>query len=186
MKKNIEDIVDNSEDKELEKIIKEVESSYMIKGIEFVDKHFALEKYFPGSKAAKGFDYVKDFLVYSAVGMFPGEKQEKYAKHLGYDKLKFSKYSIAFDLGFGAIKLALAGLSGFFPVFAGIGIWGVLSIADGASRAGYMLVKKKPIGIIPFVEMPYRIGKHFVKKRKKDVVDSESKNLNTFDNLNFS
>ncbi|MBU4502573.1 MAG: hypothetical protein KKA79_08300 [Nanoarchaeota archaeon] len=195
----IEDIVEESEkNKELEDIIKEVESSYVLRGLKFVDNNIGLKKYFPDSKAAKGFDYMKDFLFYSAVGFLPGEKQEKYAKGLGYDKLKFTKYSIAADIGSNVVKLGAMTLTTFFPPASiGVGIWIAFSLTDSFARGGYVLVKKKPIGTIPFMEAPYRIGKHFLKKKqeKKELEeleenlkgeDNKSKDLNSFDYFYFS
>jgi len=180
-------------DKDLADLLKSVEESYIYKGLNFVDDKLRLSKYYPNSKITKGFDTVKDFMFYANIlGVLPGEKQEKYAKYLRHDKLLFTKYSLMYFFPLGAAKLTMALLTPP-PVSIGFYIWSISFLAEDAARLTYILAKKKPIGSIVYIEIPYRIIKPALnkiklrKKKNKDSINNlETNNLNTSKNLNLS
>ncbi len=195
MGKSLKDLLKegSEKDKDLADLLKEVEESYIYKGLNFIDDKLRLSKYYPNSKITKGFDAVKDFMFYSNIlGILPGEKQEKYAKYLGYDKLLFTKYSLMYFFPLGAAKLTVALITPP-PVSIGFYIWSISFLAEDFVRLAYMLTKKKPIGSIVYVEIPYRIIKPALnkiklrKKKQKDTVPYlETNNLNTSNKLNLS
>lgn len=192
MGKSLKELIkDNSEkNKDLANLLKEFEESYIYRGLDFIDNKLRLSKYYPDSKITKGFDAVKDFMIYANVlGSLPGEKQEKYAKHLGYDKLLFTKYSLMYLIPLSAAKLTAALLTPP-PVSVGFYIWSLTFLAEDITRLGYMLIKKRPIGSILYVELPYKVikpalNKIRLRKKQKDIT-IETKNLNTSKNLNLS
>lgn len=100
MRKSLQEIISSIEDKDLSKLLTKVENSYIIKGLDHVDRKTNLERYFPESKAAKVFEFVRDLIFYGNIGVIPGEKQEKYTKALNYDKLLFTRYSILWGASF--------------------------------------------------------------------------------------
>lgn len=187
MKKSLKEIIKESEDKELTDLVKKIEDSYLLQGLDWFEKNTKFKEYFPQSKIAKGFDCARDFFVYGNIGLIPGEKQEKYTKHLGYDKRKFTKYSIPYGFMLGGLKLSAAYLSS--PVFAvslSFTLLGAVTVADDLARLTYLLITKKPIGTF-YIEIPYRLGKHFWKKKKKNVeTQKETKNLNSLNILNLT
>lgn len=195
MGKSLKELLkDNSEkDKDLADLLKELEESYIYKGLEFVDDKLRLSKYYPNSKITKGLDAVKDFMFYANIlGVLPSEKQEKYAKYLGHDKLLFTKCSLMYFFPLGATKLAVALLTPP-PISWGFYVWSITFLAEDFTRLSYTLIKKKPIGSIVYVEIPYRVIKpafnHIKLRRKKkqeDVTPLETKDLNTTDSLNLS
>lgn len=158
-----------SGDKELSDLVKKIEESYILKGLDWFEKKTKLKEYFPESKVAKGFDGLRDLLVYGHIGFIPGDKQEQYTKHLGYDKLKFTKYSITYGFCLGGVKIGLAVLSSpLLPVSASLWVLGIFTLADDSARLSYLLVTKKPVGT-SYIEIPYRVGKHLLKNKKKNV-----------------
>lgn len=195
MGKSLKDLLKegSEKDKDLADLLKEVEESYIYKGLNFIDDKLRLSKYYPDSKITKGFDAVKDFMFYSNIlGILPGEKQEKYAKYLGYDKLLFTKYSLMYLVPLGFAKLTVALITPP-PVSIGFYVWSISFLAEDAARLAYILTKKKPIGSIVYVEIPYRIIKPVLnkirlrKKKQKDTIPYlETKSLNTSNNLNLS
>lgn len=161
----IEDCLKNTSDnsskekKDLPTLLKKWEESYIYKAIDWVDHNLRLTKYYPDSKLAKSIDGIKDFMFYATVlGILPGKKQEEYAKHLGYDKLKFTKYSLIYGFSFDAFRFALA-LASPPTIAFGLYAWGFAVFAEDCTRLSYMLIKKKPIGSIIYVEIPLRILK---------------------------
>lgn len=195
MGKSLKDLLKegSEKDKDLADLLKKLEESYIYKGLEFIDDKLRLSKYYPDSKITKGFDAVKDFMFYANIlGILPGEKQEKYAKHLGYDKLLFTKYSLMYFFPLGAAKLAVALITPP-PISIGFYVWSISFLAEDSVRLSYTLIKKKPIGSILYVEIPYRIIKPALnkiklrKKKQKDLTPYlETKSLNTSNNLNLS
>ena len=186
MGKSLQDIVKDSKDKELTDLIKKIEDSYILKGLDWFDKKIMLKKYFPESKVAKGFDSVRDLIVYGNIGAIPGDKQEKYTKHLGYDKLKFTKNAIVYGYLLGGLKLSLAVLSSpCMPVSAGFWALGLITLASSSTILTYSLITKNPFGA-PYIEIPYRVGKYLINKKKKSKNIDETKNLNTSNLLNLS
>ncbi len=195
MSKSLKDLLKegSEKDKDLADLLKEVEESYIYKGLNFIDDKLRLSKYYPDSKITKGFDAVKDFMFYSNIlGILPGEKQEKYAKYLGYDKLLFTKYSLMYFFPLGLAKLTVALITPP-PVSIGFYVWSISFLAEDAARLAYILTKKKPIGSIVYVEIPYRIIKPVLnkirlrKKKQKDTIPYlETNNLNTSKNINLS
>lgn len=193
MGKSLKELLkDNSEkDKDLADLLKSLEESYVYKGLDFVDNKLRLSKYYPDSKITKGLDAVKDFMFYANIlGALPGEKQEKYAKHLGYDKLLFTKYSLMYLFPLGAAKLAVALITPP-PVSIGFYVWSITFLAEDFARLSYVLIKKKPVGSIVYAEIPYRIIKPALnriklrrKKRRENTI--ETKNLKTSNHLNLS
>lgn len=193
MGKSLKELLkDNSEkDKDLADLLKSLEESYIYKGLDFVDNKLRLSKYYPDSKITKGLDAVKDFMFYANIlGVLPGEKQEKYAKHLGYDKLLFTKYSLMYLFPLGAAKLAVALITPP-PVSIGLYAWSITFLAEDFARLSYVLIKKKPVGSIVYAEIPYRIIKPALnriklrrKKRRENTI--ETKNLKTSNHLNLS
>lgn len=182
MKKSLQDILKESGGKDLG-LLRRLEDSYVMKGLDWFDKHSGFKKYFPDSKLAKISDIPRDLFVYGTLGLIPGEKQEKYARYMGYDKLKFTRYSIAYGFALGAAKLGAAVLSSPVPILsAGLGLWALVSFADSLARGFYIMFTGKPIGDLVYAEWPYRLGKYFFKKKRSP--DTESKNLNSFATLN--
>lgn len=190
MGKSLKDLLKegSEKDKDLADLLKEVEESYVYKGLNFIDDKLRLSKYYPNSKITKGFDAVKDFMFYANIlGVLPGEKQEKYAKYLGHDKLLFTKCSLMYFFPLGAAKLTVALITPP-PVSIGFYVWSISFLAEDAVRLAYMLTKKKPIGSIVYVEIPYRIIKPALnkirlrKKKKEDTVPYlETKSVNHHD-----
>lgn len=195
MSKSLKDLLKegSEKDKDLADLLKEVEESYIYKGLNFIDDKLRLSKYYPDSKITKGFDAVKDFMFYANIlGILPGEKQEKYAKYLGRDKLLFTKYSLMYFFPLGLAKLTVALITPP-PISIGFYAWSISFLAEDAARLAYILTKKKPIGSIVYVEIPYRIIKPALnkiklrKKKQKDITPYlETNNLNTSNNLNLS
>lgn len=181
MKKSLQDILKEFGGKDLG-LLRKLEDSYVMKGLDWVDKHLGFKEYFPDSMLARLSDIPRDLFIYGNLGFIPGEKQEKYAKYMGYDKLKFTKYSIAYGFALGSAKLCAAVLSSPVPVLsAGLGLWALVSFADSLARAFYVMFTGKPIGDLIYVEWPYRLGKYFLKKKK---CPDESKDLNNITTLN--
>lgn len=201
MDKSLNDLVkENSKNaKDLSGLLREWEESYIYKAIDWVDQSLRLSKYYPDSKLAKSVDSVKDFMFYGNVlGILPGEKQEKYAKHLGYDKLLFTKYSLIYGFTIDAIRFAAA-LATPPPISFGLYVWGFAVFAEDCTRLTYTLITKKPIGSFIYVEIPYRLLKpafNYVndlfkkktkkKKYKKLDIDIKTKELNTSKFLDLS
>ena len=164
-----------SKDKDLSDLLKDFEESYIYRAIDWVDQSLRLSKYYPDSKFAKSIDFAKDFAFYANVlGVLPGEKQEKYAKHLGYDKLKFTKYSLIWGFTVDAIRFAAA-LTAPPPISFGLYVWGFAVFAEDCTRLSYTLIKKKPIGSFIYVEIPYRIIKPLFKYFNKLFSKSDKK-----------
>ncbi len=194
MGKSLKELLKESseKDKDLAELLKGLEESYIYKGLDFIDNKLRLSKYYPNSKITKGFDAVKDFIFYANIlGVLPGEKQEKYAKHLGYDKLLFTKYSLIYFVPLGLAKLTVAMLTPP-PVSIGFYAWSISFLAEDAARLSYILIKKKPIGSILYVELPYKVIKPAInrikltrKKKQKDI-NVETKDLNINSSLNLS
>lgn len=185
MEKSLQNILEDSEDKDLADKLRKIENSYIIKGLEWIDKKSNLKSYFPNSKLAKVFEFPRDLFLYGNIGMVPGEKQEKYAKKLGHDRFKFTKYSILLGLGIGCLKVGIAGLSATL-ISTGIGIWGLIIFADDLARTAYVLIKKKPIGSFIYTEWPYWLGKYLLRRKEKKKLAIESEDLNSTSILNLS
>lgn len=203
MGKSLKELVkgDSKKDKDLSGLLKEFEESYIYRSIDWVDQSLRLTKYYPDSKIAQGVDFIKDFMFYANVlGILPTEKQEKYAKHLGYDNLKFTKYSLIWGFTVDAVRFAAA-VTMPPPISIGLYIWGFAVFAEDCTRLSYTLIKKKPVGSIIYVELPYRVLKPIVKgvnllfakrkdKKSDDVINPEqgtdvkAKNLNSL-NVNL-
>lgn len=184
MKESLQEIIEEKpEDKELTELIKKIEDSYILKGLGWFEKKTKLKEYFPESKIAESFDSLRDLIVYGNIGLIPGEKQEKYTEYLGYDKLKFTKYSITYGFLLGGVKLGIAYLSNpVFFVSMSFSMMGAFTITDDLARLTYLLITKKPVGT-SYVEIPYRLGKYFWKKEKEKRTDlktqEKSKSLNS-------
>lgn len=191
---------DSKKEKDLGELLKEWEESYIYRAIDWVDHNLRLSKYYPDSKFARGIDFAKDFMFYANVlGILPTEKQEKYAKHLGYDKLKFTKCSLIYGFAFDAVRFAAA-LTTPPPISWGLYVWGFAVFAEDCARLSYTLIKKRPIGSFVYVEIPYRLLKPvfncvndlFKKKTKKKKDDKKldigikSKDLNIHKFLDLS
>ena len=182
--KNLKDLLDKeSEYKDLNKLLGKFENSYIYKGLDYIDKKYRISEYYPDSKLAKAIDFGKDAVFYTAVlGILPGEMQEKYTEHLGYDKFKFMKYSLAYGFLAPAVKIAVA-LFSPAPVALGLYAWASLSLADNLGRLAYIAVKKKPIGSLRYTEIPYRVIKPIFKRlRWQESQPDEKKNINPYDN----
>lgn len=172
--------VDSQEGKDLGALLKKWEESYIYKAIDWIDQSLRFAKYRPDSKIAKSLDTVKDFMFYATIlGILPGEKQEKYAKHLGYDKLKFTKYSLMYGFCVDAVRFATVAITSP-PVALSLYIWGFAVFAEDCARLTYALLKKKPIGSFIYVEIPYRILKpafnyinNLFKKRAEKKADAQ-------------
>lgn len=167
MRKSLQEIIASIEDKDLSNLLTKVENSYIIKGLDWVDRKSNLERYFPESKAAKVFEFVRDLFFYGGIGTIPSVKQEKYTKALNHDRLLYTRYSILLGLIISGIKIGLASLSPYETISTGIGLWGLALFADDTTRAAYMFIRRKPIGDIIYMEGPYRLGKYLFKKRKE-------------------
>lgn len=186
MKKSLQEIIKDSQDKELTDLIKKIEDSYILKGLDWFDKKLMLKKYFPESKVAKGFDSLRDLIFYGNLGIIPGDKQEKYTKHLGYDKLKITRNAIVYGYLLGGFQLGLAILSSTCaPVSIGFWALSLFTLANSSAILTYSSITKKPFGA-PYVEIPYRIGKCLLKKKEKAKSTYETKNLNNNTTLDLS
>lgn len=188
----------SEKDKDLVDVLREIEESYIYKGLDFIDRKLRLSEYYPNSKITKGFDAVKDFMFYSNIlGCLPTEKQEKYTKHLGYDKLLFTKYSFMYLFPLCAAKLIVASTLPP-PASTGMYTWGLIFLTEDCLRLTYMLAKKRPIGSLVYAEIPYRAIKPAFKYvsslfKKKDenleevtTMSTKSNDLNTEKNLTLS
>lgn len=190
MGKSLQDIIKGSKDKDLTDLIRKIENSYILKGLDWFDKKSMLSRYFPESKVAKGVDSIRDLIVYGNIGLIPGEKQEKYTEHLGYDKFKFTKNSILYGYLLGGFKLGLAVLSiPYPPASIGFLTLGIFTVADDTARLIYLLTAKKPVGT-SYVEIPYRIGRYLLKRKKEKEssikLEDKTNSLNSSDILHLS
>ena len=185
--KSLQEIIEGTKDKELADLIKKAENSYILKGLDWLDKKSMLKKYFPDSKVAKGFDYLRDLIFYGNLGLIPGDKQEKYTEHLGYEKTKFTKNSLVYGFFLGSFKLGLALLSPVPAVSLGFYLMAAFTLTDDTARLTYFLITKKPVGT-SYVEVPYRLGKHLLKKKKEKSksTKTEAKSLNSSKFLDLS
>lgn len=178
----------DSKDQDLVGLLRKVENSYICKGFDYLDNKVRLREHYPNSKLAKAIDFSKDFLFYSNVlGLLPGEKQEKYAKYLGHDKLTFMKYSLTYGFMLTGLKFTIA-LAFPTPIACGIYALGFITAADTIARLTYTLIKKKPIGSFIYTEFPYRILKPLLNKlsRKKNHTYTGTKDLNNHNNISLS
>lgn len=203
LRERIRGLKDKVKDKDLDGLLKNIEDSYVLKGIDWVDDTLKLKGYEskshawyekPLKYAAKSLNFLRDVFLYGNIGMLPGDKQEKYTQYLEYDNLKFTRYSLFYGFTIDAIRFAAA-LSAAGPVAFGLYTWGFVSFVDDSTRFFYALIKKKPIGSFVYAEIPYRIIKPLFeyitnpskkKYKKQELIIEKENKLNNNTTLNLS